>query len=132
MIIQKAFIESYHLKKYTPTILHPTHYDFEKDTYPIYYSLQNPSTLVFSPKSRELSSTLNEMRELQHIMDVFSSELANDEGMCSGNSMMNRLAKQIKFSYFHNKTDSHQIVEHSSNVILLDDRFSFIMNDMTL
>lgn len=127
-IIQKAFIESYNMKKYVPVILHPVHYNFGKDTYPIYYSLQNPSTLVFSPKSSELSSTLSEMRELHHLLSVFSSELARDEGMCSSNSIMNRLSKQVKFDYFHNKLDSHQIVKHSSNLIQLDDRFNHTLH----
>ncbi len=122
-ILQKVFIESYNLK-YTPTILHPTHYNFETDKYPIYYSLQNPSTLVFSPKSRELSSTLYEMRELEHLMNVFSFELSRNEGMCSINSLMNKLAKQVKFGYFHNKLDSHQIIQHSSKIQTLDTRFN--------
>ncbi|MBV9575161.1 MAG: hypothetical protein JO149_00900, partial [Gammaproteobacteria bacterium] len=121
-IIQKIFIETYNLK-YTPTIFHPIHYHFEQDTYPVYYSLQNPSTLVFSPKSRELCTTLYEMRELEHIMKIFSSELIHDASMCSINSIMNKLAKQIKIDYFHNKIDSHQIIQHSSKLPLLDNRF---------
>lgn len=122
-IIQHAFVQSYGLKKYIPTILHPAHYDFEQDNYPIYYSLQNPSTSVFSPKSREISSTLSEMRELEHIVNIFSSELAKDNGMCAVGSIMNKIAKQVKFSYYHNKSDSHNIIRSSSDLLELDERF---------
>jgi hypothetical protein len=127
-ILQKAFIESYGLKKYTPTVFHPIHYNFETEKYPIYYSLHNPSTLVFSPKSREVSSTLNEIRELEHIMNVFSRELAKDDGMCSPVSMMNKLAKKIKLNYFHSKIDSHGIVQLSSEIPANDERFNYLVD----
>jgi len=51
--------------------MQPAHFYFENDKLPVYYSLQNPSTYAFSPKSRKLSSTLFEMRELAHIMRIF-------------------------------------------------------------
>jgi len=127
-ILQKVFLESYGLKKYYPTILQPAHFNFEEDRYPIYYSLQNPSTHMFSPKSREVSSTLCEMRELEHIMRIFTEELAKDDGMCA-NTIMSKVAKSIRFNYFHNKPDRHRVVQSSAMMASLDKRFSFISEE---
>lgn len=123
-ILQSAFVEIYGLKKYLPTILQPTHFNYENDEYPIYYSLQNPSTHVFSPKSREVSSTLFEMREVEHIMRIFVDELAKENGMCS-DTIMCEIANGVKFNYFHNKIDRHHIVQQSSMIPSLDKRFNF-------
>jgi hypothetical protein len=124
-LIQKVFVESYGLKKYLPTIMQPMHFSFEKDNFPIYYSLQNPSTRVFSPKSREVSSTLFEIRELEHIMKIFVHELSKENEPCSG-SIIAKIAKGIKFNYFHNKVDRHRIVRPSTDIVTLDKRFDSI------
>ena len=108
------------MKKYIPTIMRPCVYNFEKDKYPVYYSLQNPSTFAFSPKSRKISSTLFEIRELEHIMRIFTDEFANDKGICS-DTIINKIAKGIEFKYFHNEMDRHKIVR-SSKDILKDDQ----------
>lgn len=123
--IQKAYVESYGLKKYLPTIMKPIHFSFEKSYFPIYYSLQNPSTRVFSPKSREVSSTLFEIRELEHIMKVFIQELSKENVICS-DTIIGKIAKGVKFNYFHNKVDRHRIVQPSIDIVTLDNRFNFI------
>lgn len=123
-ILQHVFVESYGLKKYIPTVMQPKHFDFEQDKFPIYYSLQNPSTHVFSPKSREVSSTLFEMRELEHIMKIFAEELSKKDGMCF-DTVIGEIAKDVKFSYFHNKVDRHRIVRSSAEIVKLDTRFSY-------
>ena len=124
-ILQKVYIESYGLKKYYPTIMTPMSFNFEKDVNPIYYSLQNPSTYVFSPRSREASSTLFEIRELEHIMKIFVEELSKENEVCS-DTIMGTIAREVKFNYFHNKTDRHRIVQSSKNISTLDKRFNSI------
>lgn len=124
-ILQKAFVESYGLKKYIPTIMRPTHFVFEQDEFPIYYSLQNPSSLVFSPKSRKISSTLFEMRELEHIMKIFRDELAKDNQICS-DTIMHKIAKGTEFNYFHNEEDQHRIIKSSTEITEHDERFNYV------
>lgn len=121
-LIQKAFVESYGLKKYFPTIMKPTTFIFESDKTPVYYSLQNPSTFTFSPKSRRISSTLVEMRELQNIMKIFINELLKDR-MMGFDSVINEVAKQVEFNYFHNKIDRHKVVKPSHEISCFDNRF---------
>jgi hypothetical protein len=123
-IIQNAYSQIYGLRKYIPTIMQPVYLNFKINKFPVYYSLQNPATHVFSPKSRETSSTLYEMRELEHIMRVFSEELANKDSMCS-DTIMCEAAMKIGFNYYHNKSDRHGIISLSSTLDELDHRFKF-------
>lgn len=122
-LLQKIYVESYGLKKYFPTIMHPTHFCYEQDTQAVYYSLQHPSTHVFSPKSREVSSTLYEIRELERILSIFMQELSLDNGICS-DTVIGDIAKKISFDYFHNKIDRHKIVKSSTEISIHDPRFN--------
>lgn len=124
-LLQQAFIESYGMKKYYPTIMQPTYFNFESDKLPVYYSLQNPSTFVFSPKSRKLSSTLFEMHELEHIMKIFQEELSKDTAICS-DTVISEVAKKIEFNYYHNESDRHRIIRLSSEIATYDKRFYLV------
>jgi hypothetical protein len=126
-ILQKAFTESYGLKKYLPNILQPKHYKFETEEYPIYYSLQHPSTHVFSPRSRDSSSTLFEMRELEHLMRVYMQELTKKNELCT-DTIIGKVADHITFQYYHNKPDRHRIVNNSSQLFINDNRFTCIQD----
>lgn len=121
--IQEAFVESYGQRKYIPTIIGPTHYCLENSSrFPVYYSLQSPSTLTFSPKSRKLSTTLFEIRELKHIVDIFTSELVKENNLLA-DTIISEVAKKIEFNYFHNNVDRHQLIQHSDKLINYDKRF---------
>lgn len=120
--LQKVYNHSYGLKKYTPVIMQPTHFQFEQDILPIYYSLQNPSTFVFSPKSRKISSTLFEMRELEHIINIFVEELSDDYSICS-DTIIGKVSKEIEFIFYHNKHDRHRTIRSSLEVTSHDPRF---------
>ena len=120
--IQNIFIESYGLKKYFPTIMQPHHFMLEEDNCPVYYSLQHPAVQAFSPKSRRASSTLFEMRELKHIIRIFSEELTKPQGMCS-DTIMSKAASLVDFKYFHNEPDHHKVIVPSENITKYDNRF---------
>lgn len=121
-ILQRVFVESYGLKKYNPTIMQPAHFNFANNKTPIYYSLQHPSTHVFSPKSREVSSTINEILELEYIMRVFCEELSSKTNICS-DTVIGKIAKNTEFNYFHNKSDRQGIIRQSSDIPQSDMRF---------
>lgn len=108
--------------------MQPSHFNFEEEKFPVYYSLQNPSTFVFSPKSRKISSTLFELRELENIMRIFVMELSKDNAICS-DTIIGKISKNVEFSYFHNEFDSHRIIKPSSEIIEQDKRFSLYRNE---
>lgn len=120
--IQHVFGGSYGLKKYIPTIMQPAHFDFEKHKTSIYYSLHHPATHVFSPKSREVSSTITEILELEYIMGIFCEELSREVNVCA-DTIIGKIAKNVVFNYFHNKSDRQQIIRESSAIPLTDARF---------
>jgi hypothetical protein len=120
--IQKAFVESYKQEKYIPTIMGPSHFYLEESHHPVYYSLQYPSTLSFSPKSRKISSTIFEIRELKHIVDIFTEELSKENSLLA-DTIIHDIAKEAQFSFFHNNTDRHQLIQPSKKIIEHDNRF---------
>ncbi|MCW8397565.1 hypothetical protein OQJ26_02020 [Legionella sp. PATHC038] len=122
-VLQYVFIESYGLKKYIPTIMQPKHFNFERDCFPIYYSLQHPATHVFSPRSRQVTSTIYEMRELEHIMSIFIQELSKDNAL-SSDTIIGKIAKSVEFSYFHNTQDIHNVMQSSLEILNIDSRFN--------
>lgn len=123
-LLQNVYMDSYGLKKYIPTILQPQHFDITSSNQtPVYYSLQHPSTHMFSPKSRKASSTLLEMRELSHIMKIFSEELTKDNAICS-DTILNTIARDVNYEYFHNEVDAHLVIKSSAEVKNMDPRFS--------
>lgn len=126
-MLREIYQQSYGLKKYHLTILQPHQFRFASDEYPIYYSLQYLSSHMFSPKSRKISSTLTEMRELEHITQIFTQELAKETSMCA-DSTLGEMAKSIQFQYFHNKSDRHQVVRPTQDILQFDDRFKKDIN----
>lgn len=126
--LREAFVDSYGLKKYLPHIMQPSKFVFESDVDPIYYSMQFPTGYSFSPKSRRLASTLSEMRELAHIMDIFSEELQKTDFVCS-DAVLHTVAKAVEFGYFHNDVDPHGVIGRSSAIFDMDARFDVGMSN---
>lgn len=121
-LFQKILINSYGLKKYLPTIMCPKQFDLFRDHHPVYYSLQNPSTTVFSPRSRKNTSTLSELRELAHLIDIFMQELASEceKGL---DSILYQFTNHASFRYFHNEEDLHRTIYPSTEITHFDNRF---------
>ena len=122
-VLQKIFTESYHLLKYIPTIIQPAYYNYYESTLPVYYSLLYPSTKVFSPNARKVSSTLFSLRELSEILRIFCFYLAENNGLCD-NQLLNVIAKTASFKYFHNEKDQHNIIMPSSEMPKYDYRLA--------
>lgn len=121
--LQTIFKNIYGLKGQAPTIMGPKKFTFEKSHYPTYYSLQYTSPDVFSPTSRTTTSTLFEVRELAHIINVFQEELARENSLCD-NTILQKLMENIEFSYFHNREDQHKVMQSSKLLGNFDERFT--------
>jgi len=119
--IQKAYIESYGLKKYHPIIMQPSNFHFEKDKFPIYYSLQYPATSSFSPRARKTSSRLFDLRDLEHIITSCMKELSTEHPLYAGTAL-SKLAKNAEFKYYHYEKDTHHVVTSSQEIPTYDKR----------
>lgn len=120
-LIQQAYVSSYGLKRYAPTIMHPTHFNIhDENAFPVYYSLQFPTTISFSPRSRKLSSTLFDLREVKYIMDTFIDEII-DKRLSLENTIVGTIPKIVEYNYFHSKPDKHKEI-HLTNEMIFGDK----------
>ncbi len=97
--LQKVYLESYGIKEYIPTIMQPQYFSNENSN-PVYYSLQSPTLLESTPKSRNLISIVDNVRELKELTDHFLNE-AFDEHLKIANISINSMIKKIQFEFFH-------------------------------
>lgn len=119
-LLQNIYVSSYSLKKYHPTMLQPAYFASDLSNKSVYYSLQQPTTIRFSPKSRQIQNVLFEISELKHIMDVFTKQ--NSESIFSlSNTPLCNIGLKTHFKYYHSKVDRHGEIEPSSNILLPSD-----------
>jgi hypothetical protein len=123
-LLQNAYIESYGMKKYTPTFIHPSHFNLhDSASDPVYYSFQNPTTISFSPRSRKLSNTLFDLRELRHILHEFLDEVRMNS-IALEDTIVGIIPDRINFRYFHSKLDKHSEIESSKILNVVDSNFT--------
>ncbi len=116
--LQTVFNNIYSLK-YSPTMLHPGYFSAEDPQRPCYYSLAVPTLVVFSPKSKKITSKLEDLREIKHVMNGISTYLLEDK-LKLVNTPIYKWAKNIDYSYFHSEMDSRELILNSSEITMGD------------
>lgn len=114
-LIQKIYLENYKLKHYVPTLMRPSFLSPHNSNSHVYYSLQLPSALEFSPKSRKLSTTLHDLKELKHITEVFFDEIKKGSILIDGTSIA-KAVNTVGMSYFHSKPDYYGEISLTKNM----------------
>lgn len=120
--LQKVYIEDYGLKKYAPVIMHLHHLSF-KENRPVYYSFQIPTTTIFSPKSRKLSSAMAELHELKHIVETLSSEILKGNLGVEQTPLFD-LAKNTRYEYYHSDKDKYGEILPINELAEFDNSFN--------
>lgn len=120
--LQKIYLEDYGLKKYAPVIMHAHHFSLTEKR-PVYYSLQMPTSAVFSPKSRKLTSTMVELQELKHIMEVLFSEILKGN-MGLEKTPLYAIANHISYDYYHSDKDKLNEILPVTEIAKLDHAFT--------
>jgi hypothetical protein len=116
-LLQKIYIESYHLKKYIPTIMAPSYFSARDPI--VYYSLQFPSTLEFSPKARKLTSTVADLSEMKHIATIYFNEILSGR-LKIENTAMAKVIEEVQLTFFQSKQDRHGEVQLTDQMPLED------------
>lgn len=119
--LQRTYIEDYGLKKYTPTIMHTHHFNL-KENEAVYYSLETPTTTIFSPRSSRASSRMVDMRELKYIMQTFLSETLKGNLMMEKTPLYN-IAQSVSYDFYHSDNDQFNEISNSNKLIKLDPSF---------
>ncbi|NNM60325.1 MAG: hypothetical protein HKM04_11000 [Legionellales bacterium] len=115
-LFQEILLDSYGLK-HSPVFMHPGYMNALSDgvQQDIYYSMNYPITLAFSPKSRKAGRVIIDLRELKHITTKFFDSLKSDESMCKS-TIAYKIIKSIDVEYYHSKPDRHDEVLLSASL----------------
>jgi len=120
--LQEIFIEDYGLKKYAPIIMH-THHFTSKEHRPVYYSLQMPTTMIFSPKSTQAASTMMELQELKDIMEELLVEMRLGK-LGIEKTPLFEFSSRIQYGYYHSDKDKFGEIAPSTKIETIDKLFT--------
>lgn len=122
--LQKTYIEDYGLRK-IPTIMQPHHFSgLPSDR--VYYSFEMPTTAIFSPRSSNGVTRMVDLRELKYIMDKLITEILNGHLMVEKTPFF-KLAKNIKYNFYHTDPDQHNEITQIKNIAELDNNFNTLL-----
>lgn len=98
--IQHIYSNVYGLENQIPTIMEP--HNIHSSPYkPVYYSVQTPMLLASTPNFRNISSNIEDMRELMNIKRyVFDRDYGN---LKVDHKFLNDELAKISFNYFHSE-----------------------------
>lgn len=127
-LLQEVYRESYGLE-YNPTLIAPTHLDIltSKEPKMLYYSLQHPTTLSFSPRSKKNNNTLADLHELKFLMDHFL-EAVNNKCSHLEQTVVAEIPNLIQYNYFHNKPDRDNEINLTESMPKVDPRLESSLN----
>ena len=101
--LQNVFVQDYGLKKYAPIIMHLHHFNLDENR-PVYYSLSQPTTAVFSPRSNKSTSNMSDLRHLKDIMDALIDEIACGH-LGVEKTPFFKLAHTVNYDFHHTDED---------------------------
>lgn len=113
--IQEALVESYGLKHYIPTIFHATHFDYKHSNFAIYYSFQYPAILATINKSKRMTTTLHDLRELKYLINHYKDSI-DQEVIGLHKTVIADMLDHVTLHYLHSKPDIHEEIDLSSTI----------------
>lgn len=111
--IISAYKDIYRLKNYDITIMRPGLLTSSET--PVFYSLNYPIAIEFSPKNRKRSRALDELAQIKSVLERYTEVLLTDQLNIS-NSPLYKSAQQSQFEFYHGSNYLHGI--HSPTKIL--------------
>ena len=144
--LQRVLLEDYGLKKYAPVIMVPGYSEYRlksktdktsktdkidktehhksiKENSAVYYSLELPTTPVFSPRSSKLTSKIGDLRELSYLMQTWRHTLEQGrlpiQASCWG-----KLTQATKYHFYHFEEDKFQEITPVAELQKRDPRFT--------
>lgn len=109
--LQEVFLDFYGIS-YAPTIMIPTHFTVTQKS-PSYYSINEPSLIESTPKTREISNIMQVTREIKMLFDCFFRER---EGIFKKELLYYSLLSTVKFEFIYTKYDPYNLLIQSNNL----------------
>lgn len=122
-VLHEIFISQYGLKDTAPAVMAPDYLvSHQQPSFsPVYYSLQIPTTMSFSPKSKQ-ASTMVSLREIKDL--TFEVIMAiKEKSYLFSDTIVQHVANSIDFSFFHNSIDIDGLISDTKEIVLYDNRF---------
>jgi len=110
-LFQSMLIDVYGLD-YAPIMFHQAHMSSVDNVHSLYYSLEWPCLMTFSPKSRKALNKLLDLREIKHILEATQEFFRADSLKLKGNPLYDMFTK-TKFEFFHSKPDKFDEIQDS-------------------
>jgi hypothetical protein len=115
--LKNAFINTYLLQQYYPTIMHARPHIYLKPDQPIYYSLSFPTLLEGSPLKKSSSTTRYDLRKMKILIETLQAYLSRE-------GIEDKIVNKTEFDYFHTeKIDKHEEIRHCSAIFTEDSSF---------
>ncbi len=119
--LQEIFTTVYQLENYVPVIMQPYFFSLENPR-PIYYSLQYPAMAEFAPRSREISTKLNDIYEIQQLLKKYLVDIYSGKLNVNGTLIYN-LYEKVQYDFFHTNAEKHTGIRSSKDVPIEDPAF---------
>ena len=124
-LFQKAFIKYYKITQ-TPTFMSSATIKMDKPDN-VYFSLQHSANLLTYPHRIGVSSSLDDVRDVKAIMDLFMECLKKVTLSVKG-TRFTELPDKVHYSYYHTDKDYTRQAMNSALVMQNDERFNYKSN----
>lgn len=115
--LQEVYLKVYNLKNYPPVIFQPQIFSMQNKTAcPVYYSLQFPTAIEFSPKTRDRSSLITDLYETRSLLNKYLTEILDDRLNIEATAIYD-MATQVEFDYFHSDAGQYHGIRSSEEII---------------
>lgn len=120
--LQELYQDVYRLD-YAPIMMTPSIFSmYDKDTRPIYYSLEYPGTIEFSPSSRMFANKIAILNDLMRLLKKCLDEFRKDY-LHLDNTPIYDVIEKVKFDAFHMGGDLHYGIKNSIEIPKQDESF---------
>lgn len=106
---------------YTPVIMQPG-FLTPASSEPVYYSFEYPTTMKFSPKSREKSSKITELYETHRLLEKYLNDIRENKYNVAGTPLF-QAAKNVHYEFFHPDSQKYNAIQSHLDVQNGDPRF---------
>jgi hypothetical protein len=120
--LQEILKNDYRLE-YAPVIMQPTFFDlYNEKGRPVYYSLEYPCMMEFSPSSRVNANKIVSLSDIHYLLNKCLSALVEEDLKIAGTPLYD-LMKLAKFDFFHTKINGYSAIRNSTNIPMEDNSF---------
>ena len=120
--LQKVFADVYRTDPYLPIIMQPQAFSLYQKSRPVYYSVQFPNLIDFSPKVRENASVILELYNVIVLCKKIVSALRNSE-MHLQNTPVYDVSRLVEFDFFHTENKGYRDINGTGEIFKADSSF---------